>query len=264
MEVSKHDPGMFCWVELGTSDQAGAKTFYSDLFGWTIDDKPMGPDEVYTIMQLNGKDAAAMYTLRPDLQQGVPPHWMTYICVENADQAAEAITAAGGTVMMGPFDVSTMGRMAVAQDPTGAHFSVWQPGDNNGVGVKNEANAFCWAELATRDTAAAEAFYTRVFGWDPVHKEFGPIKYTEYYPHGRAAEGMAVGGMMDMPPELGDVPAHWAVYFAVADCDDAAARAKALGATVLAGPEDIPGVGRFAVMQDPQGAVFSTIKLDFA
>src|SRR5262245_9257990 len=166
MEISKHAPGTFCWVELATTDQRGAKKFYSELFGWSANDMPMGPDSFYSIMQLRGKDAAALYQLDQEQRaRGVPPHWNLYIAVESADEAAKAITAAGGKTMMDPCDVFDAGRMCVAQDPTGATFAVWQPGKNIGVQVSNEANAFCWGELATRDAAAATAFYGKVFGW---------------------------------------------------------------------------------------------------
>ncbi len=264
MQVSKHDPGMFCWVELGTTDQAAAKKFYSELFGWKINDVPMGPDSFYTMLQLNGREVAALYQLSAEqTQQGIPPNWLPYVCVESADDAANAIKTAGGTVMMDPFDVFDVGRMTVAQDPTGATFAVWQPRAHIGVGVKNENNSYCWAELGTRDTAKAEAFYTRVFDWEPQHKDFGPMKYTEFYLKGRVAEGAAVGGMYTMPPEMEGIPPHWAVYFAVDDCDAYAKKAKSLGANIIVPSTDIPGVGRFSTIADPQGAVFSIIKLNY-
>jgi hypothetical protein len=264
MQVSKHDHGMFCWVELGTTDQPAAKKFYSELFGWAINDVPMGPDSFYTMLQLNGRDAAALYQLSAEQkQQGVPPHWLLFVCVESADNAANAIKAAGGTVMMEPFDVFDVGRMAVAQDPTGATFAVWQPRAHTGIGVKGENHAFCWAELGTRDAVKAEAFYTKVFGWEPQHKEFGPMKYTEFYLAGRVAEGAAVGGMYTMPPEMEGVPPHWMSYFAVDDCDAVAEKAKSLGAGITLPPRDIPGVGRFSMLADPQGAAFSIIKLNY-
>jgi len=80
MQVSKHDPGMFCWVELSTTDQAAAKKFYSELFGWTINDVPMGPDSFYTMLQLNGREVAALYQMSAEqAQQGVPSNWLPYV-----------------------------------------------------------------------------------------------------------------------------------------------------------------------------------------
>jgi tRNA U38,U39,U40 pseudouridine synthase TruA len=65
--ITQHAPGAFCWPELGTTDQNAAKAFYSGLFGWTFRDTPMGPGVVYTIFQLDGRDAAALYTLEPNV-----------------------------------------------------------------------------------------------------------------------------------------------------------------------------------------------------
>lgn len=254
MEVSKHTPGTFCWVELGTTDQAAAKKFYSELFGWGINDMPMGPDSFYTMLQLRGKDVAALCQLNPEqLAQGVPPHWLLYIAVESADEAAKAVIAAGGKTMMEPFDVFDAGRMTVAQDPAGAVFGIWQARKHIGSQINNETNTFCWGELATRDTAAASAFYGQVFGWK---SKTGDPAYTEIH-----LGDQPFGGMLTMTAEMEGVPSHWAPYFAVDDCDAKANQAKSLGANLCMGPQDIPNVGRFAVIADPQGAVFSIIKL---
>jgi len=153
VDKTKHEPGTFCWVELATSDGAAAKTFYTSLFGWTADDAP-GGGGVYTTLRKNGKDAAALYELGPQ-QKGVPPHWNSYVCVENADAAAAHAKELGGTVMMEPFDVMEHGRMAVVADPAGATFSVWQPRHNIGAQVVNEPGAFCWNELYTTDPRRA-------------------------------------------------------------------------------------------------------------
>lgn len=258
MEVSKHTPGTFCWVELATTDQNAAKTFYGELFGWTVNDLPMGPDSSYTMFQLNGKDVAAAYQQMPDqISQGIPPNWLSYVAVESADEVAKAITAADGQLIMEPFDVFDAGRMAVAQDPTGAVFAIWQAGKNCGVGIKNENNAMCWQELTTRDVEAAKTFYATVFGWKTVTRDGGPMPYTEI-----DLNGQPFGGMLKMTAEWGEIPSHWMVYFAVADCDVSVQKAESLGGKTCVPPTDIPNTGRFAVLQDPQNAFFSIIKLD--
>lgn len=258
MEISKHTPGTFCWVELATTDQNAAKTFYGELFGWGANDLPMGPDSSYTMFQLHGKDIGAVYQQMPDqVSQGIPPNWLSYIAVENADEMARAIKAAGGQLMMEPFDVFDAGRMAVAQDPTGAVFAIWQAGKNCGVGIKNENNVMCWQELTTRDVEAAKTFYSTVFGWNAVTKDGGPMPYTEI-----DLNGQQFGGMLKMAAEWGEMPSHWMVYFAVADCDATTQKAESLGGKVCVPPTDIPNTGRFAVLQDPQNAFFSIIKLD--
>lgn len=265
MQVTKHAPGVFCWVELGTSDQNAAKKFYGELFGWTMNDIPIGPDSVYTMFKLNEKDVAAAYTLtQEELSAGIPPYWGLYINVENADASAKAIAAAGGTLLAEPFDVFDVGRMAIAQDPTGAHFKIWQPLNHIGVGVINEDNAMCWQELATRDVDGAKKFYSTVFGWDAQTKEGGPMPYTESYVHADGSTHSA-GGMYTMMPEMEGIPPHWLPYFSVADCDAFVEKAKSLGANAHVPPMDIPEVGRFSMLTDPQGAAFSVIKLkDFS
>jgi uncharacterized protein len=262
MEVSKHAPGTFCWIELGTTDQAAAKKFYHELFGWSSNDVPMGPDSTYTMLQLNGKDVAALYQLDANMcAHGIPPHWQSYVSVENVEATAKAITAAGGRLMMEPFDVGEHGRMTVAQDPTGAHFAVWQPRQHIGISVLQENNALCWQELATSDTAMAKDFYTKVFRWNAQTRDDVGIAYTEFY-LGVPGQSQPAGGMMQLTSEWAGIPPHWMIYFAVADCDATAEKATALGAKVLVPPSDIPNVGRFAVVSDQQGAHFSIIKMN--
>jgi hypothetical protein len=252
-QVTKHAPGSFCWPELATTDAEGAKAFYGGLFGWTATDSPAGPDMVYTMLKLRGLDAGALYGMDSKQQQGVPPHWNAYVAVENADESAEKAKSLGGTVVMGPFDVMDVGRMAIIKDPTGATFCLWQARKHIGVGVKNEPGALTWCELDTRDLAKAKAFYTALFGWTTKDSP----EYTEWM-----LGGEPIGGMMSIPKEWGDVPPSWLTYFAVADADATAAKAKELGGKVIVPPMDIPGTGRFSVLADPQGAVFAVYEAE--
>lgn len=257
-ETPEPTPGTFCWIELATSDSEGAKKFYTELFGWEFADNPMGPDMVYTMLRQDGKEVAALYKLMPEMTaQGIPPHWLSYVAVESADDTAAKAKELGGTLMKEPFDVFTYGRMAVIQDPTGAVFALWQPGTHKGVGLSGIPNTLCWNELATRDTEKAGAFYTGLFGWDKNVQQMGPdFTYTSFMSGERS-----VGGMYVPTPEMGDIPPNWLVYISVADVDATTNRAVELGAKVCAPPMDIPGVGRFAALMDPQGAGFAVITL---
>jgi predicted enzyme related to lactoylglutathione lyase len=259
MEVTRHDHGAFSWAELATTDTAAAKKFYAALFGWAILDSPMGPgpEDVYTRLQLSGKDVGALYPMRPEQrQQGVPPNWLTYVTVKSADDAAKKAKTLGGTVIAEPFDVMTFGRMAMIQDPSGAIFAIWQAGDHIGAERVNEPGAFCWMELVTPDVAKAKAFYTGLFGWGLKESTDPAMPYTEVQLADRS-----IGGMYPPMSGMGNVPPHWGVYWQVADTDASAARAKSLGGNLCVEPKDISKVGRFAVIQDPQGAAFSIIKL---
>jgi predicted enzyme related to lactoylglutathione lyase len=252
-EVTRHEPGRFCWAELSTTDTAGAKAFYTGLFGWQAEDTPAGPDMVYTLLKVRGLDVGALYPRqKEEAEHGIPPHWNVYISVESADKSAATAKELGGTIMMPPFDVMVHGRMAVVQDPTGAVICLWEARKHVGIRIENEPNTPCWCELLTTDTAKAGAFYSKLFGWRLKESP----DYTEFHVGDRG-----IGGMLKIKPEMGPMPPNWAPYFQVADCSAAVQKAKSLGGKIYMGPMDIPDVGPFAVVADPQGAVFDVIEL---
>ena len=250
--------GDFSWVDLATTDPTAAKSLYGGLFGWQPVDMPAGPGMTYTIFKLKNQDAAALYAMSKDmLSQGVPPHWLPYINVRNADDIAKKASQGGGKVLNGPFDVLDVGRMAPMQDPTGALFAIWQAKKHIGAGIINEPGAMCWNELMTPNVDVAGRFYCTTFDWTAAPMDMGPAgTYTIF-----KAGTTQVGGMMARPPEMKDVPPHWLTYFAVTDCDGTAKKVGELGGKVLRPPTDIPNVGRFAVCRDGQGAAFAVIKL---
>jgi len=252
--VEKHASGAFCWIELATTDQSAAKKFYSELFGWTIDEFPMGPNQFYTTFKIDGRDVAAAYTLRAEEQaRGIPAHWNLYVAVENADTAASRAAELGAKVVAAPFDVFDVGRMAVVQDPTGAVFSMWQAKRHAGFGIKGVPGTFCVADLSTSDQDAASRFYEQLFGWrvgkedeDPAHNYYHLFNHNEF-----------IGGIL--PPAFRNpaVPPHWQIYFLVSDCDATAVTAKNVGAQLYMPSMTIEDLGRMAIMADPQGAVFA-------
>lgn len=247
--MTSYAPGNFCWCELATNDQNGAKEFYTKLFGWTPNDSPMGPDAVYTMLELDGKNLGALYGMdKAQLDMGIPPHWNVYLSVTNVDEASKKAESLGGKVVLPPFDVMDVGRMSMVQDPTGAMFALWEAKLHTGAQLTGEPGAFCWWELNTNDTDKAKAFYTGLFGWGTG----GDPNYTEW-----KNGGESIGGMMQIQPEWGDVPPNWMSYVMVADADQTAEKAKSLGGNIYMGPQDIPNMGRFAVIADPQGAAFA-------
>src|SRR5689334_21029006 len=144
--IDKYTPGSFCWLELLTKDQNAAKAFYGKLFGWQANDFPMGPNETYTIFKLEGRDCAAAFQLTKEmLDYHIPTHWELYVSVANVEETVGKAKAAGGSVMKGPFDVMTFGRMAVLKDPTDAAFCVWEPKDHQGIGIAGVPGTLCWA-----------------------------------------------------------------------------------------------------------------------
>ncbi len=252
-QIDDHAPGSFCWIELGTTDQAAAKNFYGQLFGWKANDFPMGPGDLYTIFQVEGRDAAAGYTLRADQkEQGVPPHWLIYVAVDSADGAATRAGELGGKVMAPAFDVGESGRMAVLADPTGAVFSVWQKKAHHGIGIAGVDGTLCWADLSTPDPTRAKDFYTSLFRWQVAPSEHDSSGYL----HIKNGDEF-IGGIPPAEYRNPNAPPHWLGYFLVSDCDATAGKAKALGATLHVAPMSIEKVGRMAVIADPQGAVFA-------
>jgi uncharacterized protein len=240
------------WVDLGTPDLEGSIRFYGRLFGWDAADLGEQAGH-YTMFRQDGKVVAAV---GPHMDANQPTAWNTYMATDNAEETAKKVTDNGGQVLMAPFAVMDQGTMAVFMDPTGAAFSVWQPAIMKGAELVNTPNSFSWNELMTRDMAAAKNFYTKVFPWGAKANDMpNGQKYTEWQVDGKSiAGGMPITA--DMPP---NIPPHWLVYFAVADTDDIVKRAQELGGKVMAPPQDIPQ-GRFAVLEDPQGAAFGVIR----
>lgn len=259
MEMQSYAPGTFCWTDLSSTDAAASKRFYSALFGWEMDDMPAGPGMIYTMCKLRGKDVCALSQMPPEMQKsGMPSMWTSYVSVANVDEAQQRAEAAGGKAMMPAFDVMDVGRMCLIQDPTGAVVALWQPKRHHGASLFGEPGAMVWNELMTRDTARAQEFYGKVFGWAPDPMDMGQMGVYTVFKVGERG----VGGMMAMPPQAEGVPPNWGVYFAVDDCDASVAKAQGLGAQLVVPPTDIPGTGRFATMIDPQGAAFSVIKTE--
>lgn len=205
---------------------------------------------------LNGKFVAG---LAPIMGEGQPPSWTTYVSTDDADATAAKVKEAGGTVFAEPFDVMDAGRMAVFADPTGAVFAVWQPNQHPGAQLVNETGTFGWNELSTRDPEAAKVFYGAVFGWRGETFDMGDG--PDYVTWHIGDEEGSVGGMIDMRGDMPDeIPPHWMVYFSVDDTDGTIDQVKERGGSVAFGPTEIPNVGRFAVLSDPQGAHFAVIK----
>jgi predicted enzyme related to lactoylglutathione lyase len=251
-ERTQYTPGTFCWVDLATTDQEAAKSFYSGLLGWQMADMPTGDDAgtMYSMAMLDGQPVAAIAP-QPQMQRdaGAPPAWNNYVSVASADDAAARAQDLGANVHAPPFDVLDVGRMAVIQDPQGAFFMVWEPRNHIGARLVNQPGALCWNELATPDAEASKAFYGDLFGWS-----IEAMEGTSLGTYFGIKNGEANGG--GMRPALVGEPPHWLAYFACDDIDTALARVEELGGTKLAGPIDIQ-MAKIAVVQDPQGAVFA-------
>jgi uncharacterized protein len=252
---TSYEQGTPNWVDLQTTDQSAAKSFYSGLFGWTYDDQPMsdeGDGAVYSMAELGGQQVAAIAPQPPELAAaGAPPMWNTYLAVDSVDDAAAKVGPAGGQVAMQPFDIMDAGRMAFVLDPGGAPVALWQANNHVGATLVNEPGTLTWNELITTDPSAV-SFYQQVLGLTTSTMDMGSGEYTLF-----EAGGKQVGGTT--PPPMQGVPNHWHVYFAVADTDATAAKVAELGGSVVGEPFDTPA-GRIALVTDPQGAAFSVVQ----
>lgn len=249
---TEYEPGTFSWMELWTTDPHEAKRFYHGLFGWQTDDAS-------TTATLAGKAVAAIEE-QPERQRsaGVPPHWLSYVTVTSADDAAARVEELGGSVHAGPFDVADAARVVILADPTGAMLGLWEPRRRVGAERVNDVGCLTSNELATDDVEAAAAFYEGLFGWSitRVGGDGGPSYWLIH--HGGAAEGRN-GGMREIGPGEAGVPPAWVPYFTCASIEETLARGVELGGATLVGVTAIPA-GRFAALRDPQGAVFSVFE----
>ncbi|WP_353269193.1 VOC family protein [Gemmatimonas sp.] len=241
-----------CWFDLSTSDVEAAKSLYSELFGWSYED--MGPAfGHYTIARTpNGRAAAAMAPKMPG-QEEMPTVWTVYWGTADADATVARIEANGGRMMVPPMEIPGSGRMAIATDPDGAVFGLWQADPFIGAEIEGEHGSMCWSEVNSRNGAGNAAFYASVFDL-AVHKLDMPgVVYHTVHP---AGGGDAVAGVLQMDEHWAGIPPNWMPYFAVADLDLANAIWAKHGGKIMAGPIASP-YGRIMVVQDPQGGYLS-------
>jgi uncharacterized protein len=245
--------GTPCWVDLGVADIPRAKQFYTGLFGWQITD---GPPESggYAMCEIGGRPVAG---IGPKMSPAeVPASWTTYLATDDADATGGRIKAAGGQLMMDPYDVMDVGRMAIATDPGGAVFGLWQARAHTGIRLANAAGALIWNENMSRNYGANRAFYGAVFGYS-----FGDIGAEGMNYATLDLDGKPVGGIGELGADQpAQTPASWATYFGVSDTDAAIGRAVGLGGSLIAPAWDSP-YGRMAVVSDDQGAVFALMSV---
>ena len=241
------------WYELMTTDMSGADAFYRTVVGWTS--APFeGSPQPYTMFSRSGDVPVAGLMPKPE-EVAAPPFWAMYVGVPKLEDAAAHVRRLGGGEMSPVITVPTVGRMQMVRDPQGAAFYIYEPATTDfppeGAAEVGEGS---WHELMTTDAEAAMTFYSELFGWQASESmDMGELgKYQMFNrPHGM------IGGMMNKPPEMAEVPPNWQIYFRVADLDGVIERIKANGGRILNGPMEVPGGDRVVNAMDPQGAAFS-------
>ncbi|MGD1240923.1 VOC family protein [Mycobacterium seoulense] len=246
--------GAPCWIDLTTSDLDGARDFYGRVFGWTFESA--GPEYGgYVNAARDGHGVAGLMANRPEFQS--PDNWATYFRTDDVEATMSAVTAAGGSVCMGPMEVPVKGFMGLCADRSGAVFGLWQPLEHRGFQIVGEAGSPVWHQLTTRDHHAAVDFYREVFGW---HTE--QTADTDEFRYTTAWFGdQQLLGVMDGSTCLPDgVPSNWTVFFGADDVDTTLKVIGENGGAVVRGAEDTP-YGRLAAATDPTGVIFNLSSL---
>lgn len=239
--------GVPCWADLAVPDVPTACAFYSAVLGWTY---PEDAGDGYRSARVGRLRVAG---IGPSRSGDHPVGWLLYFATEDAEATSERIADAGGTIVAPVDSAGPLGRLVVAQDPSGAAFAVWEAGEHPGAELVNAPGGITWEDLRSSDPDAARAFYRSAFGFDHQPVEMAPTDYTTFHLSGEGAPRGGIGGFMGPP-----TTSHWEVYFGVADTDAAAEAATTAGGTVVLGPQDTP-FGRLAGIVDPFGASFLAI-----
>lgn len=239
-----HPHGSFCFAELHTSDMQRDKRFYGELLGWTAVDVPSS-DGSYALFQLNGRNVAGLRQARGHRR------WIPFLSVANADDAATRAHKLGAALVAVPFEMSGFARLALLNDPAGGVVGLWEAKGHQGAEVLDDPGTMWWAELVTRDVLVAKNFYGALLGWKAVDT----LKYGIRYSVFKQGE-QSIAGLLPIGSDWGPVTPYWQVLFAVDNCDARIERAKALGGSVVFGPNDVPNAGRAAILGDPGNAIF--------
>lgn len=243
-----YEHGRFVWFELLTKDVERATSFYPETLPWRIEPMAMQDGSQYTLIKVGDVGIGGLMTPRGE----APTSWVSYVSVADVDETANKIKAAGGTTHIDAFDVPGVGRMQPVSDAQGGMFCLFKAESGDPSRVEGPGSLH-WNELWTQDPQASLEFYEGVLGY--THEEF-PMPNGTYYVLKDGDD--ARGGILQSPsPEL---PTMWLQYIDVEDCDATLDRAQQNGATVLSGPMDAEGVGRFGVLRDPLGGVIGVIK----
>ncbi|MFE2537409.1 VOC family protein [Streptomyces sp. NPDC059371] len=248
---ARNTPGTPCWVSLMAHETAATQDFYGALFGWEFQPGPpqLGP---YARALLDGQEVAGIGQLPPD--RHLPLAWTPYFASADVDHTAETVRHSGGTVGVGPLDAAEAGRLAIASDPSGAVFGIWQRVAHLGTEITGVPGTPAWNELVTRDTESVVKFYQGVFGYELQPAGSADFDYVTLHIDGRPVAGVhGVGNAL--PRDRGP---HWLTYFEAAELDDTVSLVTELGGRLLRPAHDSPH-GRVATVADPEGAVFSLI-----
>ncbi len=245
-------PGTPNWVDLAADDPVAAAAFYSALFGWTTEHRS---STEYFVCSLDGEDVGGIGPKQPGTER-LPSRWTTYLATEQIEDTLAAVRAEGGREILEPRDIAPQGRMAIAADPNGAIFGLWQAADHVGAECRSTPGSLVWSEALSRDHELARKFYTSVFDYRAEEVGGYDTQYAALY-----AEDRPVAGTGELHPDMpADTPPHWLPYFATAGVDATVTQVVGNGGALQGDLLDTD-FGRMAVLADPEGARFAVIQL---
>jgi predicted enzyme related to lactoylglutathione lyase len=248
-DAALYRPGTPCWVVLATPDGERTSPFYTGLFGFSS-----AQPGVFATVSCEGRDVAAVLPLPAEAADaGAASRWLLFLATDDISRTLSQLRPSGGEILAPAFDIGDLGRMAMVADGTGAQFGLWEAHSHPGAEVMGPPGSLTWAELRTRSRASAAGFYQAVFGWEVQSVQAGAEAFLTC-----VLDGEPVAGMVELGAADGRSPSYWMPYFAVGDCDAAAALADGLGGEVCEAPHDTAG-RRLAVLRDPLGALFYVV-----
>jgi len=251
----------FVWHDLNTNDVTGAKRFYGELFNWKFEGKP---GDSYEHIKAGSEMIGGIRAM--DAKEQMPPNWLAYVGVDDVAATVTKMEQLGGKVYMPTTTLPNVGTFAVVGDPTGAALAPWKSArasEEQEPAGQPALYTFCWNELLSSSVSKVTPFYTGVFGWGIEQMDMGPMGTYTLFKRTGVKDNMGAdknaGGMMQSPPDAPHPP-FWLAYVAVPNADSTVEKAKRNGATVIVPPQDIPNVGRFSVLMDPQKAAFAILQ----
>lgn len=253
-KAAHYRPGTFCWAELATPDMNGSLEFYRALFGWGRAETPSS--QGHQTLHIDGADVAAFHA-SAEPSRHAEARWLVYVASPDVDEAVMQTIRHGGELVTGPEDVHDDRRLALVKDPTGAVLGLWQSKGHGGAQIANQPGTICWCELVTDNTDRAARFFQRLLRWSTQVQDLGHLVYTTFL-----AGDVACGGMYPMDESWAGETPYWTPYFRVRHCETTVETAVDHGADVKIPPTVIPGLGRFSLLADPQGALFSVMTLN--
>jgi uncharacterized protein len=252
---TENHAGKVIWLDLVTSDLAGAKRFYGELFGWTFQDVSKGRTP-YCVASLNGTPVAGLVQRAIGPGERRQPAWLTFLSVADVEQAARTAVADGGKVLSEPRSYPRRGRQAVFADPQGAVFAVLQSSSGDPPDVLAQPGQWIWSSLLAGNPDQDAAFYQAVFGYQVIDQ----IRDDGVEHVLLASDAYARASVNAPPPGSSVLHPHWLNFVRVDNTAAAVTKVQALGGQVLVAPHVDRHGGSIAVVADPSGAPFGLLE----